>query len=57
LMDHMKTLWGSWCIGVVEKEDIDKATERGMKDLSGFKWFFGGLVQIPCPVRLPGPRS
>jgi L-ascorbate metabolism protein UlaG (beta-lactamase superfamily) len=42
LMDHMKTLWGSWCVGVVEKGDIEKASERGMKDWEGFKWFFGG---------------
>lgn len=42
LMDHMKTLWGSWCVGVVENEDIEKAETRGMKDFSGFKMFFGG---------------
>lgn len=42
LMDHMKTLWGSWSIGVVEKNDIKKASERGMKDWAGFKMFFGG---------------
>jgi len=42
LMDHMKTLWGSWCVGVVESGDIGKAEKRGMKDWSGFKMFFGG---------------
>jgi N-acyl-phosphatidylethanolamine-hydrolysing phospholipase D len=44
LMDHMKTLWGSWCVGVVESEDIEKAEKRGMKDWSGFNMFFGGWV-------------
>jgi hypothetical protein len=38
----MKTLWGSWSIGVVERENINKASERGMKDWAGFKVFFGG---------------
>lgn len=42
LMDHMKTLWGSWCVGVVEREDAGKASQRGMKDWKGFKMFFGG---------------
>jgi L-ascorbate metabolism protein UlaG (beta-lactamase superfamily) len=42
LLDHMKTLWGSWCVGVVERGDVGKASERGMKDWSGFKMFFGG---------------
>ena len=42
LMDHMKTLWGSWSVGVVEKEDISKSSARGMKDWAGFKIFFGG---------------
>jgi len=42
LMDHMKTLWGSWCVGVVDQGDIKKAEQRGMKDWSGFKMFFGG---------------
>lgn len=46
LMDHMKTLWGSWCVGVVEKEDLGKAKERGMKDWSGFNLFFGGSVPL-----------
>jgi len=45
-MDHMKTLWGSWCVGVVEKEDLGKAKERGMKDWSGFNLFFGGSVPL-----------
>lgn len=42
LMDHMKTLWGSWCVGVVESKDACKAAQRGMKDWDGFKMFFGG---------------
>ena len=42
LMDHMKTLWGSWCVGVVEQQDASKALQRGMKDWVGFKMFFGG---------------
>ncbi|WRT66303.1 uncharacterized protein IL334_003257 [Kwoniella shivajii] len=42
LLDHMTTLWGSWCLGVVEQEENDKAIERGMKDWIGFKVFFGG---------------
>jgi N-acyl-phosphatidylethanolamine-hydrolysing phospholipase D len=46
LMDHMKTLWGSWCVGVVESEDIEKAEKRGMKDWSGFNMFFGGWVPL-----------
>ena len=46
-MDHMKTLWGSWSVGVVERGDIDKASNRGMKDWAGFKMFFGGYVNGP----------
>lgn len=42
VMDHMKTLWASWCIGVIEKEDADKAEERGMLGWKGFKLYFGG---------------
>jgi hypothetical protein len=45
-MDHMKTLWGSWCVGVVDQGDEKKAEKRGMKDWSGFKMFFGGYVPL-----------
>jgi N-acyl-phosphatidylethanolamine-hydrolysing phospholipase D len=51
LMDHMKTLWGSWCVGVVDQGDEKKAEQRGMKDWSGFKMFFGGYVpSSPCQI-------
>jgi hypothetical protein len=42
LLDHMTTLWGSWCLGVVENEDEGRARELGMKGWKGFKVFFGG---------------
>ncbi|WWC89388.1 uncharacterized protein L201_004311 [Kwoniella dendrophila CBS 6074] len=43
LLDHMTTLWGSWCLGVIEsEEDKEKISQRGMKDCVGFKAFFGG---------------
>lgn len=42
VFDHMTTLWGSWCVGVVEDEDSERAVEVGMKDWKGFKVFFGG---------------
>lgn len=38
----MTTLWGSWCVGVVEKEDEGRAGELGMRGWKGFKVFFGG---------------
>ena len=40
--DHMTTLWASWCLGVVEDEDVDRVEERGMKGWKGFKLYFGG---------------
>jgi N-acyl-phosphatidylethanolamine-hydrolysing phospholipase D len=40
--DHMSTLWGSWCVGVVEESDAERALEAGMKEWEGFKVFFGG---------------
>ncbi|WVW83847.1 hypothetical protein I302_105868 [Kwoniella bestiolae CBS 10118] len=42
ILDHMTTLWGSWCFGVVEDEDRARANERGMRDWKGFKVYFGG---------------
>ncbi|WWC61814.1 uncharacterized protein I303_104399 [Kwoniella dejecticola CBS 10117] len=42
ILDHMTTLWGSWCLGVVEPEDQDKVEKRGMLDWKGFKLYFGG---------------
>ncbi|ORY34044.1 beta-lactamase superfamily domain-domain-containing protein [Naematelia encephala] len=42
LLDHMTTLWGSWCVGVVDDEDASKARQQGMKDWKGFRMFFGG---------------
>nr|XP_019010905.1 N-acyl-phosphatidylethanolamine-hydrolyzing phospholipase D [Kwoniella pini CBS 10737]OCF49686.1 N-acyl-phosphatidylethanolamine-hydrolyzing phospholipase D [Kwoniella pini CBS 10737] len=42
LLDHMTTLWGSWCLGVVEERDKDKVDQRGMRGWEGFKIFFGG---------------
>ena len=42
VFDQMKTLWGSWCVGVVEADDRQKAMRQGMKEWSGFKLFFGG---------------
>jgi N-acyl-phosphatidylethanolamine-hydrolysing phospholipase D len=42
LLDHMTTLWGSWCVGVVEKEDEGRARDLGMKGWKGFNVFFGG---------------
>jgi len=38
----MTTLWASWCFGVIESEDAERADERGMKDWKGFKLYFGG---------------
>ncbi|TYJ55675.1 hypothetical protein B9479_003578 [Cryptococcus floricola] len=42
VLDHMTTLWGSWCVGVVEDADREYALEPGMKDWKGFKAYFGG---------------
>ncbi|WVQ82278.1 hypothetical protein IAT38_004406 [Cryptococcus sp. DSM 104549] len=42
VFDHMTTLWGSWCVGVVEEADRGKVLERGMKGWEGFKLYFGG---------------
>ncbi len=42
LMDHMTTLWGSWCVGVVAPEDLGRCRRGGMRDWKGFKVFFGG---------------
>ena len=42
VFDHMTTLWGSWCIGVVEASDADNATQLGMTGWKGLKVFFGG---------------
>ncbi|WVR06992.1 hypothetical protein IAU60_004030 [Kwoniella sp. DSM 27419] len=42
VFDHMTTLWGSWCLGVVEDEDRRKVGQRGMQDWAGFKVYFGG---------------
>lgn len=42
LRDHMTTLWGSWCIGVIEDEDAKRAIDRGMNGWKGFKMYFGG---------------
>ncbi|WWD17338.1 hypothetical protein CI109_101779 [Kwoniella shandongensis] len=42
VFDHMTTLWGSWCVGVVEEQDRQSAGERGMRDWEGFKVYFGG---------------
>ena len=42
MLDHMTTLWGSWCVGVVEPEDSSRARDLGMNDWKGFKAFFGG---------------
>lgn len=42
VLDHMTTLWGSWCVGVVEAADAGKVLERGMNDWKGFKIYFGG---------------
>lgn len=42
VFDHMTTLWGSWCVGVVEEKDQETAAERGMKGWEGFKVYFGG---------------
>lgn len=42
LLDHMKTLWGSWIFGVVDEGDWERRDERGMKGWRGFKCFFGG---------------
>ena len=42
IFDHMTTLWGSWCVGVVEERDSGKAVEPSMKGWAGFKVFFGG---------------
>ncbi|KAK8864364.1 hypothetical protein IAR55_001611 [Kwoniella newhampshirensis] len=42
VFDHMTTLWGSWCVGVVEEKDRDRASERGMNGWEGFKVYFGG---------------
>lgn len=42
VLDHMKTLWGSWCFGVIEKEDWERRGERGMQGWKGFKCYFGG---------------
>jgi N-acyl-phosphatidylethanolamine-hydrolysing phospholipase D len=42
LLDHMTTLWGSWCVGVVEDVDKVTAATQGMEGWTGFKIFFGG---------------
>lgn len=42
LRDHMTTLWGSWCIGVVDRQDEGRAEQTGMRDWQGFKLYFGG---------------
>ncbi|WVQ99331.1 hypothetical protein IAU59_006463 [Kwoniella sp. CBS 9459] len=42
VFDHMTTLWGSWCLGVIEDEDKGLVGKRGMKGWKGFKVFFGG---------------
>ncbi|EAL23556.1 hypothetical protein CNBA2030 [Cryptococcus deneoformans B-3501A] len=42
VLDHMTTLWGSWCVGVVEAADAGKVLKRGMNDWKGFKIYFGG---------------
>jgi len=42
LRDHMTTLWASWCLGVIESEDVERAEERGMQGWKGFKLYFGG---------------
>ncbi|KAK4685444.1 N-acyl-phosphatidylethanolamine-hydrolyzing phospholipase D, partial [Tremellales sp. Uapishka_1] len=42
LLDHMSTLWGSWTLGVVDPADEAQCAERGMRDWTGFKVFFGG---------------
>ncbi|ORX36694.1 beta-lactamase superfamily domain-domain-containing protein [Kockovaella imperatae] len=42
ILDHMTTLWGSWCIGVVDADDALKATDLGMKGWKGWRMFFGG---------------
>ncbi|OCF43180.1 N-acyl-phosphatidylethanolamine-hydrolyzing phospholipase D [Kwoniella heveanensis CBS 569] len=42
VFDHMTTLWGSWCLGVVEEEDKALVGKRGMNGWKGFKVFFGG---------------
>jgi N-acyl-phosphatidylethanolamine-hydrolysing phospholipase D len=42
LLDHMKTLWGSWMFGVVGQAEWAGKSERGMKGWQGFKCYFGG---------------
>ncbi|WVQ67735.1 uncharacterized protein L199_005940 [Kwoniella botswanensis] len=54
LLDHMTTLWGSWCFGVVEEEDRPKVNERGMRDWQGFKVFFGGDTGYRYATALEG---
>lgn len=42
LLDHMKTLWGSWMFGVIGENEWDNRKDRGMKGWRGFKCYFGG---------------
>ena len=42
VFDHMTTLWGSWCLGVVGEEEKALVDQRGMSGWKGFKMFFGG---------------
>ncbi|KAL7421799.1 hypothetical protein Q5752_003570 [Cryptotrichosporon argae] len=40
LTDQMRSLWGSWCVGVAGRGV--RASEPGMREWDGFKVFFGG---------------
>lgn len=43
VLDHMTTLWGSWCVGVIDHSDRHRAFEPGMAaPWAGFKAYFAG---------------